>query len=284
MEKILLVLLMVVLSNFGVSGQIEKRNTAISGNSKLETAISASIEQAHTFLSDTTQVLDCYVLLHYINRQYGGMPWVLDREQAMRRITETYKNNDDEWYYFLRLTDKETRCPTWQDVQDVTSPIDSITLQALWSDKLHPIKSDFYRSLIKMSQAGSYDLTHAVLACIWLEETKYASVENDPVFAETKLLLINKIKNELLHKVSFWNDVEIEAVALLLYAGEYSSVKREWITQIIEQQRADGGWSFDQGTEPSIPHTSALAIWALEQYRNKTASNTRWIQLNDQQQ
>ena len=66
-------------------------NNPVTYDQRLYDAIYVSISRAHKFLSDTTQVLDCYVLIDHLNRQYGGMPWVLDREQAMRRILETYK-------------------------------------------------------------------------------------------------------------------------------------------------------------------------------------------------
>ncbi|MCF8277266.1 MAG: hypothetical protein K9J17_11080 [Flavobacteriales bacterium] len=249
------------------------------GNSALNEKISNSIRKGLVFLADTSYTLDygSYALMHYVER-IAGEPIAFDKIEGQKRIAKTYAGKEVEMQFFGRLIGETEQAPTWNDINGLVSQVDSTTLQALWSDRLKPQKKAYYDWLVKISKKGGYELTHALLACQWLEETGYVDGQTDEEFAKTKRYLASEVRAEILSKVSFWGDIEIESVALLLYVGEQSSVKQEWIKAILKAQRADGSWAIDSEQNSSVPHATALAIWALKQYSMSVESHISWIQ------
>lgn len=236
-----------------------------------------ALDKALVFLSDTTQLLDygSYTLANYLHRKFG-IKQVYTPQGTKYRIQRTYANKEIAWQPFVRLIDAKAPPLTWEAIHNTQSDIDSLILQALWSDKLELDKTTYYAFLQQFSHQGKYELTHALLACMWLEETRFTNVSSDEYLA-TKQYLIQRIKEEVLADVNFWGDVEIEAVALLQYADERQAIKPEWIKGIINQQQADGGWVFYADKTESSVHSTSLAIWALLEYTQTPLQSTTWI-------
>ncbi len=125
----------------------------------------------------------------------------------------------------------------------------------------------------------SYDLTHALLAYVWLKKTAPVtaeSVEADRLIAEV---------SERLYGIQTWDartsDIYNERVAFWLYMEDGPPVRRRWIERIVASQNEDGGWPFhpslrrtlgqligaDTGVAASSPHATFLALYALAEYR-----------------
>jgi len=127
----------------------------------------------------------------------------------------------------------------------------------------------------------SYQLTHALVAYLWMKETNPAAAEKYDVDR-----LVREVceRIEDAHK---WDpatsDIYNERVAFLLYAGQDQRVRRRWIERIILSQNTDGGWSYDKsitrtiaqfigldaGKVKSDTHATFLALYALSEYTGR---------------
>lgn len=273
-KLILLVGLMVIV--FAKTSNAQQKKDDVGLNDR----ISTSINQGLVFLADTSYVLDfgSYAIMTYLNR-LSALQLAFDFESAMRRVNRTYEGKELEYKYFNRLVAESEIGPTWEEVNQLDSRVDSTTLQALWSDQLKPSKKRYYAWLMELSKEGGFELTHALLAIKWLEETGYSDPKNDKEFASLKRQVVAELKSKILTNVGFWGDVEIEAVAFLLYIGEYEAVKAEWIQQILAAQRPDGGWAVDRERELSVAHPTSLAVWALLSYSLGPSEQEQWIRV-----
>ena len=76
-----------------------------------------------------------------------------------------------------------------------------------------------------------------------------------------------------------FDDLSIEAVAILQYAGYHYLIREKWIMGIIGAQTNDGGWLWNSTHKETNTHTSVLALWALLEYTNPGRS-LNWISLD----
>lgn len=136
--------------------------------------------------------------------------------------------------------------------------------QALYCD-LHPIKKDFIeKSFDNIENETGYDLTHRFWLSILFKENG-CSVNNydlDKIIKDRA----KKIAEEQEKSVGF-NDLYAERTAFLLHFGFENLVKKEWINNIVKNQKKSGAWETPELGEN--PHTTALAVMALAEYEKK---------------
>ena len=127
----------------------------------------------------------------------------------------------------------------------------------------------------------SYQLTHALVAYLWLKQT------NPTVAAERDVdRLISEVTARL-YRAQSWepctSDIFNERVAFLLFAGDDPPINRRWIERIILSQNTDGGWTYhksigrtlgqllgiDPGQGASHTHATFLALYALTYYETR---------------
>ncbi len=125
----------------------------------------------------------------------------------------------------------------------------------------------------------SYDLTHALLAYLWLERAApglAAELETDRLIREV---------SDRLYRIQTWDvrtsDIYNERVAFWLYMEDGPPIRRRWIERIMLSQNPDGGWTFDSSVARTLkqmvgmgghdaasdPHATFLALFALTHYR-----------------
>jgi len=191
-------------------------------------------------------------------RTFFGMPgWPRDRLTALDRSRIEYAVNHSE--------------------DNVYAEWLLYGLYPSWT-KLRPGEED--RLFVDTSQLGhSYQLTHALLMYVWMSRV-------DPAAAEARHVdrLIRETADRLYMRQSWdpcTSDIYNERVAFFLYMDDPPPIKRRWIERILLSQNIDGGWSFDKSavrtlgqfvgyeyeTEPSYPHGTFLALYALSEYQ-----------------
>jgi len=139
-------------------------------------------------------------------------------------------------------------------------------VQALYCD-LYPVEDDFADNLIEgIKNAERYDLTHKFWMAIVLKENGCAT---DEINIDRAISLgAEKIAKEQ-EASKVFNDLYAERTAFLLYFGFEDMVKKEWIKNILENQKTSGAWASPiagLGIDNENPHTTALAVWALSEY------------------
>ena len=174
---------------------------------------------------------------------------------------------------FYRLINEKFSIPDHILDRQSKLPIDGTTLQALYCDRWSSFNpgSFLHRVDTDISLKGYY-LTHALIALMFVKE-------NNCLGCEGALLLEQKAVIgclDLLFTATEFDDLTIEAVTILQYAGYHHLIKCEWIQEIISAQQDDGGWLWSKQHEVSHTHTSVLALWSLLEYTNPGRS-LKWI-------
>lgn len=154
------------------------------------------------------------------------------------------------------------------------SKFDEIDTRTAWSMycRQFPLPDDFVPRLHEFADRGEYELTHVAL--------QYGSARHNRCLdgssasereLEAKLAVgLQAIAAEAPPKTPD-NDIRLEAMAMLYYIGRPELMRPEWLRWILDEQRADGGWAGESGTEFSWAHATILAAWTLLEYRSRLA-------------
>ena len=137
------------------------------------------------------------------------------------------------------------------------------------------IDEKFLDFLEAQINSGGYQLTHAVIALIWLRENQCIINEK-----RTKGMINTSINLllELAKKERYNTDIGIEAMAVLCYSGNYKKIKPFMISEVLKVQKANGSWAHSPETTITDEHTTILAFWLLlgvEYHRLNPA--VKWI-------
>jgi hypothetical protein len=158
---------------------------------------------------------------------------------------------------FRRIADHNNPLQTW-DLEAVSEDVDYLTIPALYCDQLGLPNN--YQSMLKHAMdVGDYMLTHALLACIWIQENGCevplpdSSIEN-----------IYNANAALINDDAVVGDRELEAATFLYLAGQGALVNPAFINRVIAAQNYDGGWLFSSNTSgDSNWHPTVLALLLL---------------------
>lgn len=163
---------------------------------------------------------------------------------------------------FYRLLDPGAR-PAEAELRAVTGLTGGVTAQALHCDWL-PLAPAFWSELDRLAAGGGYGLTHAMLASVWIEEN---ACKADPARLVQLRADGSRRLVELLDRGRGPTDLQVEALAMLFYAGQRVNVQPRHVDALLALRRADGGWALDGDRSASHPHTTALALWVLLEAR-----------------
>ena len=135
----------------------------------------------------------------------------------------------------------------------MTNELDLITLPALYCDRLD-LPGNYSQLLIDGASEGGYKLTHVLLAWIWLQENG-GEVKLSESFVENMYL----DNAALINTDDVVTDLELEAAAFLILAGQNELVNESFIDQVIAAQASDGSW----GGTVKRWHTTVLGLMYL---------------------
>lgn len=107
---------------------------------------------------------------------------------------------------------------------------------------------------------GGYETSHVLLALMWIRDQGCA--DPTPAGFYARALDATAALIDADHAVV--TDLEIECATLLAYLGESSRIPTGFVEGVLAAQLPSGGWRAGPG-EPALGHTSALALWLLEE-------------------
>jgi hypothetical protein len=166
------------------------------------------------------------------------------REAALKRV-------------FRRIADYNNQLQPG-DLEAVFIKIDLLTVPALYCDRLG-LPPNYTAMLNEAVRTGGYMLTHALLACIWIQENGCEVPLPDETIEN-----MYHANAALINDDPVVNDLELEAVAFLYLAGQGALIDHAFVERVIAVQNDDGGWLPSSDTPgDSHWHTTALALLLL---------------------
>jgi hypothetical protein len=139
-----------------------------------------------------------------------------------------------------------------EELLRVKASLDRITLPALYCDRLD-LPSDYLMLLEEGVSHGGYQLTHVLLAWIWIQENG-CELELPDGFIED----MYHANAALINTDSIVTDLELEAAAFLCLAGQSELIDGSFLEQVIASQDVDGGWGSSRRW-----HTTILGLLYL---------------------
>jgi len=140
-----------------------------------------------------------------------------------------------------------------EDLKKVKSDLDIITLPALYCDRLD-FPSNYSMLLEEGVSKGGYQLTHVLLAWIWIQENG-GELELPDGFIED----MYHANAALINTDPIVTDVELEAAAFLCLAGQIELIDDSFVERVIASQDIDGSW----GGASARWHTTILGLLFL---------------------
>jgi hypothetical protein len=215
-------------------------------------------------------------LFGYMHRRFG-IRVTLKSGEELHTLREGVARPET-YAIYRRIDDPEARIEKAQ-IAALPTPIDRITASALHCDRI-ALPAEWIEILRKASRAGAYALTHAVLATEWTIENGCLDRRDiEPLHAEQVELLEKLIGGRagLAATQPAATDLWIEAMVMLDYSGESARLRPEWVEEMLDLQRADGGWPRHPRASRSDAHATALALWIILEHLDPRAPHIRWI-------
>lgn len=221
-------------------------------------ALQPAIANAIAFFEEPGEPNDLYalLLLDVVHRRFGIAAFA----DALQRYDEVMAVHPDQaplMRVFRRIADYDNPLQD-EDLLKLSEDIDLVTAPALYCDRLG-IPSNYPSTLDRATRLGDYMLTHALLACIWIQENG-CDVPLPDDFIEN----MYRANAALIGDDPVVDDLELEAAAFLCLAGQGAMVDHSFVERVIAVQNDDGGWllSSDKPGD-SDWHTTALGLMLL---------------------
>ncbi len=217
-----------------------------------------AIANAIAFFEDSEEPNDPYalLLLDVVHRRFE----ITEFANSLKRYDEILAVLPDKaplMRLFRRIADHDNPLQIW-DLQEVSEDIDLVTIPALYCDQLELLNS-YPSTLDRATRLGSYMLTHALLACIWIQENGCEVPLTDEAIEN-----MYHSTSALINDDPVVDDLELEAAAFLYLAGQGALVDNAFVECVIEVQNDDGGWLRSSDTPgDSHWHATALALLLL---------------------
>jgi len=196
------------------------------------------------------------LMLDVMHRRFG----IAEFADALQRYDQALAENPQQaplLRVFRRIADHDNPLQAG-DLQAVTDDISRVTVPALYCDRLG-LPADYPAMLVRAGNRGDYMLTHALLACIWIQDNG-CEVPLPDDFIED----MYRANAALINDGPGMTDLKIEAAAFLYLAGQGALVDDAFVGCVIALQNDDGGWSPSSDTPGASDwHTTTLALLLL---------------------
>ncbi len=215
-----------------------------------QTKYSIPIVNAINFFKQSNEP-EAMLWLDVMHRRFGIEEFA-NSLQRFDQLLYWYPDRSSWLRLFRRIADYHNPIRP-KDLKMVKSDLDLITLPALYCDRL-ALPSDYSMVLEEGVSNGGYQLTHVLLAWIWIQENG-CELElpdgfiEDMYHANAALINIDPIVT----------DLELEAAAFLCLAGQSELIDNSFIERVIASQDIDGGW----GDMDRKWHTTILGLLFL---------------------
>ena len=211
------------------------------------------IEKAINFLKLTDEP-HALLWLDVIYRRFGIQEFA-DSSQRYDVILNQLSGEQLQLHVFRRLIDYNNSIQK-KDLDRFVG-IDEIVVPALYCDRFG--LSDDYASLLEENiNLGRYELTHVLLALVWINDNGY-----EIPLSNSTIKNIYRANSNLIDDNYVVDDLELEAAVFLYLAGQGELVNPIFIERVIETQNDDGGWSISGKSVVSDWHPSVLGLLLL---------------------
>jgi hypothetical protein len=219
-------------------------------------ALQHSIANAIDFFEKSREPSDpdALLLLDVVHRRFG----IAEFADALQRYDQILAVRPDQaplMRVFRRIADYDNPLQAG-DLQQVSEDIDLVTIPALYCDRLE-MPNNYPSMLDRATSLGNYMLTHALLACIWIQEND-CEVPLSNEFIEE----VYRANAALINNDQVVTDLELEAAAFLYLAGQGGLVDNAFVERVIAVQNDDGGWLLSSDT-PGESHWHATVLGLL---------------------
>ena len=186
--------------------------------SDLQSAVTKAIDffEEHKDYPDDPYAL---LLLDVVHRRFGIAEFA-DALQYYDQVMAMSQDKAPLMRLFRRIADHDNPLQAW-DLEAVSEDVDYLTIPALYCDQLG-LPSDYQSMLKHAMDVGDYMLTHALLACIWIQENG-CEVPLPDGFIEN----IYSANAALINDDAVVDDFELEAATFLYLAGQ-GALERAW--------------------------------------------------------
>jgi hypothetical protein len=213
-----------------------------------QTNYSAPVANAIKFFGQSQEPA-AMLWLDVMHRRFG----IEEFANSLQRFDQLYwlSEKPSVLILFRRIADYNN--PIYEeDLLRVKNSLDIITLPALYCDRLD-LPSNYLTVLEEGVNQGGYQLTHVLLAWIWIQENG-GELELPDGFIED----MYHANAALINTDSDVTDLELEAAAFLCLAGQGELVDDSFLKLVIASQNIDGGWGSSMRW-----HTTVLGLLYL---------------------
>jgi hypothetical protein len=197
---------------------------------------------------------DALLLLDVVHRRFGIEAFADALQRYDQVVVEGWRETALK-RVFRRIADHDNPLQPG-DLEAVFIDIDLLTVPALYCDRLG--LPPYYSAMLdKAMRSGNYMLTHALLACIWIQENG-CEVPLSNEFVEN----MYRANAALINNDPVVTDLELEAAVLLYLAGQGALVNHAFVDRVIAVQNDDGGWLPSSDT-PGDSHWHATVLGLL---------------------
>ncbi|HMP89948.1 MAG TPA: hypothetical protein PJ991_07095 [Kiritimatiellia bacterium] len=155
--------------------------------------------------------------------------------------------------------------------REMYAPRDEVLLKALYCRETGYDAEDLDVLLATVNREGGYDDTHALVSLLILKQQGCLPAE----LLSPHISGLVDVIVEIQDNAELFNDLYVERVAFLFWAGAGKRVKSEWIATILDKQMDNGAWGADGSTSANL-HQTALAVMSLAYYQQRKIEQPFW--------
>ncbi len=145
-----------------------------------------------------------------------------------------------------------------EDLGALTADVDKFVVPALYCDRME-LPDNYVEMLENAASLGDYQLTHVLLAWIFIQENGCNLSLPDGFIEDTYFAT-----SALIDSDQTVTDKELEAAAFLYLTGQGNLVDNSFVDHVILAQHTDGGWSItDKTADETNWHPTILALLLL---------------------
>jgi hypothetical protein len=209
---------------------------------------------------------DALLMLDVMHRLFGIEAFANSFQRYDQILTQLPGEQAPHLRVFRRLADPDTPMLE-EDWQAISADIDFFIVPALYCDR-QKLPDNYPDTLNRAANHGGLQLTHTLLACIWIEENGC-----EGALPEGFLGNVCQATAALINSDSVVNEIELEAAAFLHLAGQGAMVNETFVEHVIAVQNDDGGWSrsSDIGGS-SYWHSTVLGLLFLLHVQSSASS------------
>jgi hypothetical protein len=178
---------------------------------------------------------DALLMLDAMHRRFGIEAFADSLQRYDQVLAGLPEEEAPHLRVFRRIADPDNPIRD-EDWQAVSADIDFFIVPALYCDR-RSLPDNYIETLSRAANEGGLQLTHALLACVWIQENGYEGLLpqgfTEKVYHATAALINGD---------SVVNEIELEAAAFLFLAGQGSLVDGAFVERVVAVQNADGGW------------------------------------------